>query len=306
MNKEKDKIVEEKEYKKSKDRPDNTKTTNPYTNNYTQKREKVKKVKKFNKIKPSNKNQIERDDSQKEISIQIKIQQINDNIIPKNDNNNNNEDKLNDIGVDNINTVKINENNTINSKKEELRGTLGKNPNYIHNGYYDLMLKRVILFVKFFFGFFNPRCERYGLDKLIQINVEKAYGLGYKRHKRFLKRRMQIVFGYRNKHNKEVIKKMMDKDKIFALFMEMKVKEAFIYYEANYPFLHLENSRRFLSHFTTLANALNKKEKYCSRKEFEKIKKSDFEKTIDEERNKEGNEEELQKRIKKKIYCIRY
>jgi hypothetical protein len=278
MNKEKDKIVEEKEFKKSKDSPDNSNTTNQCTNNYTQKTEKVKEAKKFKKIKPSNKNQIERDDSQKEVSIQI---QTNYNMIPKNDINN--EDALNDFGVDNLNNIKKNDNNAINNKKEKLRGPLGKNPNYIHYGYYDLMLKRVRGFVKSFFGFFNWRCEKYGSDKLRQIDVEKAFGSGYKRHRRFLKRRMEIVFGYRNNHNKKVIKKMMVKDEIFASFMKMKVKEAFIYYEANYPYLHLENSRRFLSHFKTLANALNKKEKYCNREEFEKIKKSDFEKAIDEE-----------------------
>ena len=293
---------------------ENNNTSNKDTNNSTQetkKEKKVKKAKKEKKIslsKKSNKKQIERADTLNPVQGQIDVD-----IIQGNDGNN--EEALNDFSVDNIINIKKNDNTAINNKREESttfvvskkRGPKKTNPKnkYIHtpDSYDNLMLKRARAFVKSFKKFFNKRCEKYGLDKLGKINVEKVFGLGYKRHKRFLKRRMEIVFGYRNNHNKRVIKKQMVEDEIFASFMKMKVKEAFIYYEANYPYLHLKNCRILVSHFKTLANALNKKEKYCSREEFEKIKKSDFEKAIDKERERRRTP---QKKIKKNIYCIRY
>lgn len=292
---------------------ENANTTNKVTNNSTQetkKEKKVKKAKKEKKIslsKKSNKKQIERVDNLNPVQGQIDVD-----IIQGNDGNN--EEALNDFSVDNIINIKKNDSTAINNKKEKSisfvvnkkRGPPKTNPNnkYIHTSesYDNFRLKRVRGFVESISKYFEKRWE-YESEKLHRIKVEEAFGSGYKRHRRFLKRRMEIVFGYRNNHNKKVIKKMMVKDEIFASFMKMKVKEAFIYYEANYQYLHLENSRRFLSHFITLAKALNKKEKYCSREEFEKIKKSDFEKAIDKER---GRRRTPQKKIKEKIYCIRY
>ena len=290
---------------------ENNNTSNKDTNNSTQetkKEKKVKKAKKEKKIslsKKSNKKQIERADTLNPVQGQIDVD-----IIQGNDGNN--EEALNDFSVDNIINIKKNDNTAINNKREESttfvvskkRGPKKTNPKnkYIHtpDSYDNLMLKRVRAFVKSFKEFFE---ERWTTDEFQRIKVEEAYGLGYKRHRKFLKRRMEIVFGYRNNHNKKVIKKKMVEDEIFASFMKMKVKEAFIYYEANYPYLHLKNCRILVSHFKTLANALNKKEKYCSREEFEKIKKSDFEKAIDKER---GRRRTPQKKIKKNIYCIRY
>ena len=293
---------------------DNSNTSNKGTNNSTQETKKEKKVKKARKEKKINlstklnKNQIERDDN-----LNLEQGKIDTDMIPGNDGNN--EEAVNDCDFDNINNITKNDNNAINNTKEKSktfvtskkRGPAKKNhkKQYIHGSdeYSNVMVKSARAFVKFFMDFFNLRCESCGLDKLTEIKVLKAYGFGYKRHRRFLKRRMQIVFGYRNKHNKKVIKKMMVKDEIFAGFMKMKVKKAFIHYEKKYPYLHLENSRIFsrmlLSQFKTVAEDRN----ILCREEFEKIKKSNFEKAIDEER---GRRRSPQKKIKKSIYCIRY
>ena len=223
---------------------DNSNTSNKGTNNSTQETKKEKKVKKARKEKKINlstklnKNQIERDDN-----LNLEQGKIDTDVIPGNDGNN--EEAVNDCDFDNINNITKNDNNAINNTKEKSktfvtskkRGPAKKNhkKQYIHGSdeYSNVMVKSARAFVKFFMDFFNLRCESCGLDKLTEIKVLKAYGFGYKRHRRFLKRRMQIVFGYRNKHNKKVIKKMMVKDEIFAGFMKMKVKKAFIIMKKN-------------------------------------------------------------------------
>ena len=183
------------------------------------------------------------------------------------------------------------------------------------------------MFMNSYRFYFNYRCKKYG--KLQKINFKKLYGNGYKRHKRFLKRSMKVAFGFRNKHNKSIIRDMIHKEKdvIFITFMNLKVEDAYNLYKNNYPYLQIKNSERFLSHFISLKRAINdkkeKKEKdktYCNSLSIMEMEKKEDEKDLEDldiledkaknfidsinEEKRNGNIQK--KKIKKKIYIIHY
>ena len=159
------------------------------------------------------------------------------------------------------------------------RGPPAKNKNkkHKHASYYkDNMMDKVgRLFINSYRCYLNHRCKKYG--KLKKINFVKLYGNGYKRHKRFLKRSMKVALGFRNRNNKKIIHDMIHKEKdvIFITLMKVKVEDAYSLYKNNYPYLHMENSERYLSHFISLKEAIkNKKEKEIKKIE-EKWEKKD-------------------------------
>ena len=190
------------------------------------------------------------------------------------------------------------------------RGPTAKNKNkkHKHASYYkDNMMDKVgRLFINSYRCYLNHRCKKYG--KLKKIDFVKLYGNGYKRHKRFLKRTMKVALGFRSRHNKKIIHDMIHKEKdvIFITLMKVKVEDAYNLYKNNYPYLHMENSRRFLSHFISLKKAINDKKE----KEIKKIEKkwekkdsnscsllrimamSSFSNAFDQEKKKEKIEKE--------------
>ena len=88
--------------------------------------------------------------------------------------------------------------------------------------------------------------------------------------------------------------------------MKVKVEDAYNLYKNNYPYLHMENSERYLSHFISLKKAINdKKEKKVKKIEKKWEKKdsnscgllrsmalSSFSNAFDQEKRKEKIEKE--------------
>ena len=193
---------------------------------------------------------------------------------------------------------------------QKQKGPTAKNKNkkHKHASYYkDNMMDKVgRLFINSYICYLNHRCKKYG--KLQKINFVKLYGNGYKRHKRFLKRSMKVALGFRNRNNKIIIHDMIHKEKdvIFITLMKVKVEDAYNLYKNNYPYLHMENSERYLSHFISLKKAINdKKEKKVKKIEKKWEKKdsnscgllrsmalSSFSNAFDQEKRKEKIEKE--------------
>ena len=162
------------------------------------------------------------------------------------------------------------------------------------------------LFINSYICYLNHRCKKYG--KLQKINFVKLYGNGYKRHKRFLKRSMKVALGFRNRNNKKIIHDMIHKEKdvIFITLMKLKVEVAYNLYKNNYPYLHMENSERYLSHFISLKEAIKNKKEEEIKKIEEKWEKKDsnscgllstmalssFSNAFDQEKRKEKIEKE--------------
>ena len=212
-----------------------------------------------------NENEIEIIIDNKNIEAIPTLNEVNANLESVSNNNIENieEEVITGFNLDNINTSNgkknINKNDKLKPEKSETDKT--EKQKVPETKY---LIKSVELFMNSYRCYFNYRCKRYGLKKLQKIDFEKLYGNGYKRNKRFLKRCMIVTFGFRNRHNKKIIHNMIHKvkDAIFITLMNLKVKDAYNLYKNNYPYLHIENSRRFLSHFISLKKAINdKKEK---------------------------------------------
>lgn len=195
--------------------------------------------------------------------------------------NNNNKEKiegaLNDGNLNNNNQVMIDK--TISQKNKLKR----KNPNLFkiykqrgpktknekkrhkHASYYNdnIMDKVGRLFINSsYIPFLNYRCKRNGLNKLVKIKFKQLYGSNRKRHIRFLKKSMKYAIGFKSRHNKKIIDKMIREDPIFKDIMKLNVEKAYRLYQKNYPYLRKGNCRIYLSHFISLKKAINnKKEK---------------------------------------------
>ena len=230
----------------------------------------------------------------------------------KNDNNiENTEEVINEDNFDSIN--KVNRKKNI-SKKDKLKSESSETDKTEKQKVPETknLIKSVELFMNSYRCYFNYRCKRYGLKKFQKIDFEKLYGNRYKRHKRFLKRSMKDAFGFRNRHNKTIIHNMIhkEKDEIFITFMKLKVEDAYNLYKNNYPYLHMGKSRRFLSHFISLKQAINdKKEKELKRKEKKEdekaledldILKEEAENFIDSINEERRNRKTLKIKIKRK------
>ena len=121
------------------------------------------------------------------------------------------------------------------------------------------------IFVGEIFNIINGQCIKEGLN-IIKPNIGKQIGYNIDLRKKFISAKIYQIFIYDNKENKEIIKKMVEKEKDeFIYLMISTFEDLFKKYisKENDKILGLNENDSLLKSFPTIENALNKKrEKY--------------------------------------------
>ena len=123
------------------------------------------------------------------------------------------------------------------------------------------------IFMGEIFNIINGQCIKEGLN-IIKPNIGKQIGYNIDLRKKFISAKIYQIFIYDNKENKEIIKKMVEKEKDeFIYLMISTFEDLFKKYisKENDKILGLNENDSLLKSFPTIENALNKKrEKYLN------------------------------------------
>ena len=121
------------------------------------------------------------------------------------------------------------------------------------------------IFMGEIFNIINGQCIKEGLN-IIKPNIGKQIGYNIDLRKKFISAKIYQIFIYDNKENKEIIKKMVEKEKDEFIYLMIRTfEDLFNKYisKENDIILGLNENDSLLKSFPTIENALNKKrEKY--------------------------------------------
>ena len=123
------------------------------------------------------------------------------------------------------------------------------------------------IFMGEIFNIINGQCIKEGLN-IIKPNIGKQIGYNIDLRKKFISAKIYQIFIYDNKENKEIIKKMVEKEKDEFIYLMIRTfEDLFNKYisKENDKILGLNENDSLLKSFPTIENALNKKrEKYLN------------------------------------------
>ena len=123
------------------------------------------------------------------------------------------------------------------------------------------------IFMGEIFNIINGQCIKEGLN-IIKPNIGKQIGYNIDLRKKFISAKIYQIFIYDNKENKEIIKKMVEKEKDEFIYLMIRTfEDLFNKYisKENDIILGLNENDSLLKSFPTIENALNKKrEKYLN------------------------------------------